>query len=166
MPADTIYADQTYAGKVTFQQAPAVPAASFGDNQLGTTNPVACDKLQHQHDRCHSQANGVAAATERKIVHVAKAAGTVVLFEVGHTTAGAGGATLTHNLLKNGASVLSGGTALSDPVTNAAYVRTAGTIGTSAYVAGDVFEVQTTATVGGGTLPQGSFVHAAFRELP
>ena len=164
MPANLDYNDWTHVGNHSFQRAPTVPDGSFGDAQISTANPITAPKLQHQYDVIYSQLNGVAAASERKVVHVARSAGSVAAFEAGPVTIAAGAATVTLDLRKNGTSILTGVITLTSA--HAAYNKVAGALNPAsvAYALGDVFEVVTVATAGGGTLPQGVFADAVFRE--
>lgn len=162
MPANIDYSDVTHAGQHKFEKTPTVPAGSWGDTQMGTANPVDPTKLKHQYAPAYGQPHGIAAVTERRVIHVARSAGTVQAAEAGHVVAGVTGATLTVDLKKNGTTVLSA--VISLVVDAAAYTRVTGSISSAAYVAGDVFELVITATAGGGTLPQGVFADVVFRE--
>jgi hypothetical protein len=163
MPQNLNYSDELHTGSQTFQRIPVVPDASFGDAQMSAANPVTAPKLKHQYTPTHGQPHGVAAVTERKVIHVARAAGDVVACEAGVVVAGSGGGmSVTVDLRKNGTTVLTAVITLNAAST--AYANTDGAISVGPYVAGDVFEIVITATAGGGTLPQGVFVDAVFRE--
>lgn len=162
MPQNIDYADCLHTGQHQFEKAPKVPDGSFGDAQLGTTNPVAATKLQHQYAACYAQPGGSAAATERKVRHVARSAGSVAAVEAGVVTPAVGAATVALDVLKNGTSVLTSVVTITSA--QAAYARVSGAIAAAAYAAGDVFELAVTATAGGGTLPQGFFCDVVFRE--
>lgn len=158
------YADTVYVGQVSFQKVPQVPAGSFGNTQASAADPLDATKVKHQYVKTLAQVHGTPAATERRVVHVARAAGNVVAAEAGHVVAGAAGATLTVDVRKNGTTVLTG--AISHDVTAAAFAETAGAVDATpaAYVAGDVIEVVITATAGAGTLPQGVYANVVMRE--
>lgn len=162
MPQNIDYSDVSHVGQHTFEKAPAVPANSFGDAQIGTINPIQAIKLKHQYVPVYAQPHGVAAVTERKVVHVARSAGDVQAIEAGIVVAAAGAATVTVDLRKNGTTILSSVITLDNA--NVAYAEEAGTISSAPYVAGDVFELVVVATAGGGTLPQGLYVDTVFRE--
>lgn len=162
MPQDLDYGDTQHAGIHTFEKTPVIPAGSWGDPQIGTLNPIDVPKLKHQYDQVYGQLHGVAAVSERKVIHVARAAGVAQAIEAGVVVAALGGATVTIDLRKNGTTILSSVITINN--THAAYQKVAGVISTSAYVLGDVFELVTVATVGGGTLPQALFVDSIFRE--
>jgi hypothetical protein len=66
------------------------------------------------------------------------------------------------DLQKNGVSILSAPVTLNSSGTN--YVSQAATISSAGLVAGDVLEVVTVATAGGGTLPTGVFAAARITE--
>lgn len=162
MPQNIDYAETLHTAQHTFQMSPVVPDSSFGDSQIGATNPILATKLKHQHNPVYAQAHGSAAATERKVVHVARAAGEVVAIDAGIVVAAMGGATVTIDLKKNGTTVLSAVITIDNA--KVAYAKEAGAISSASYSAGDVFELVVTATAGGGTLPQGLFVEPVFRE--
>jgi hypothetical protein len=140
-----------------------LPADCVTDTNVNGSSPLAAAKTRHRHLRTLAQAHGTAATAERRVVHVAHAAGTVSAFRVGPVVAATGNSTATADLYKNGASVLSAGVALDN--TNAAYAEEAGAVSSAAYVAGDVFEVVVTVSAGTGTLPQGVYADAVFDEL-
>jgi hypothetical protein len=140
-----------------------LPADCVTDTNVNGSSPLAAAKTRHRHLRTLAQAHGTAATAERRVVHVAHAAGTVSAFRVGPVVAATGNSTATADLYKNGASVLSAGVALDN--TNAAYAEEAGAVSSAAYVAGDVFEVVVPVSAGTGTLPQGVYADAVFDEL-
>src|SRR4051812_43197707 len=106
MPANVDYPDWIHSGEHRFDTAPVVPDASFGDAQIGTTNPIQATKLKHQHQQQYAQVHGASAVTERKSVHVARSAGDVVAIHAGVVVAAVGAATVTVDLRKNGTTVL------------------------------------------------------------
>lgn len=156
------YNDELHAGTHTFLTAPVVPDSSFGDAQMSASDPVSCTKLDHQHNRILAQAHGSASADERRVIHCARAAGVLTAIRAGVVVAAVGDSTVTVDLYKNGASILSAVITLDSG--DAAFAEVAGAIDTDDYIAGDVFEVVIDATVGTGTLPQGVYVDAVFRE--
>lgn len=164
MPSNIDYGDEVHVGYHTFEKVPKVPDSSFGDAQIGTANPINATKLKHQYVPTVSQVHGTAAATERRVVHVARAAGEVAAIEAGITVAAVGAATVTVDLKKNGTTVLTSVITIDNG--DSAYAEVTGSISSAAYVAGDVFELVITATAGGGTLPQGLYVDTVFREGP
>lgn len=139
-----------------------LPAASVGDNQFASSDPLSAAKQEHQHEEVVAQVHGTAAVTERRVLHVARGAGSVTAFRAGVVVANVGAATITVDLRKNGTTVLSAVVTLNN--THTAYTKVDGTVSVPTYVAGDVFEVVITATAGGGTLGQGLFAQGVFRE--
>ncbi|VTU02779.1 Marine sediment metagenome DNA, contig: S03H2_L04701 OS=marine sediment metagenome GN=S03H2_18785 PE=4 SV=1 [Gemmataceae bacterium] len=162
MPTNTDYSDTILAGQISFEKIPVVPPGSFGDPQIGAANPIDATKVKHQYAPQLAQAHGTAATAERRIVHVARAAGTVAAVGAGPVVAATGNSTVTVDVRKNGTSILTSTISLTSAT--AAFARVAGTINTAAYVAGDVFEVVVTVAAGTGTLPQGVSVQVVFRE--
>ena len=138
------------------------PAASVGDDQVSSASPISADKLKHQYLPTYSQPN-TTATTETRVIHVARAAGTIEGFRAGSIAPCSGAATITFDLRKNGTTVLSSVITLDNA--NTARVIEAGTLsGSPTVVAGDVLEVVITATAGGGTLGTGAFCQAIVRE--
>lgn len=163
-PPTVIPNDVYFNGDVQFSAAVGFPNASLGDAQINASNPLGVTKTIHRTFGEYSQPHGTAATTERRVIHRAKAAGTITSFLTGPVVAAAGAATVTANLLKNGASVLTAVATINSGT--AAFASVVASITTATYVAGDVFEVSLTATAGGGTLPQGVFAQGIFDEQP
>lgn len=162
MPANIDYSDVTHVGRHRFEQAPTVPDGSFGDSQMSASSPLLATKVKHQYVKVAAQVHGSAAAAERRVVHVARSSGEVTAFEAGIVVAAVGDSTVSVDLRKNGTTILSAPVSISSA--QAAYAEVAGTISGGSYSAGDVFEVVITVTAGTGTLPQGLYADAVFRE--
>lgn len=139
-----------------------VPSGTVTNAMVNGSADIEAAKLQQQVARLFAQAHGTAAVTARYPTHVARGAGTVNSIRAGVVVACVGAATIDIDLRKNGTTVLSAAIQLDSG--DAAYAKVSGTISSASYVAGDVFEVVVTATAGGGTLGQGLFVDAVFRE--
>lgn len=142
--------------------AASLPAGCLGDTQFSGSDPLTAAKQEHQITKTLAQVHGSVATTERRPIHVARGAGVVAGFRAGSVVANVGAATVTADLRKNGTSILSAVITLDNA--NTAFIPEAGTVNTDDYVADDVFEVVLTATAGGGTLGQGVFAEAVFRE--
>lgn len=130
-----------------------LPDDCVGNLQYNSADPLSLANQRHQVVVNHGQAHGVAATTERRVKHVARGAGDAVGVQAGPVAAAAGDSTVTVDVLKNGATVLTGVITINS--THAAYAKVPGVIAAAAYAAGDVFEFVFTATAGTGTLPQG-----------
>lgn len=140
----------------------APPNSSIGNAQIDVADPINSDKLEHQYLPTYSQPN-TTATTETRVIHVARAAGTIEGFRAGSIAACSGAATITFDLKKNGTTVLSSVITLDNA--NTARVIEAGTLsGSPTVAAGDVLEVVITATASGGTLGTGAFCQAIVRE--
>lgn len=140
----------------------SLPANTVGDAEVGTASPITADKLIHQYGPVFDQPN-TTATSETRVIHVARGPGTIVAFRAGTIAACSGAATITVDLKKNGTTVLSSVITLDNA--NTARVVEAGTIsGTQTVGDGDVLEVVTVATAGGGTLGTGLFAQAIIRE--
>ena len=162
MPKNIDYQAWLHTAEHTFQTAPIVPDGSFGNAQIGTTNPIAANKVDHQYAPILAQVDGSAASAETRVVHVAKAAGTVEQFQAGPVVAATGDSTVTIDLHKNGSSILTATITIDNG--DAAYAKVPAAIDDDEYVAGDVFEIVITVSAGTGTLPQGVWAQPIFRE--
>lgn len=139
-------------------------SGSIADAQVAAGAGISATKLQHQHRPGYSQPNTTATTVTTAIYRCFGATGAVVGFHAGMISKNVGGATVTVDLKKNGASILTGVISLSSADTNR--VALAGTISGGTLVAGDLLEVVVTATVGGGTLGTGFFCYATVNEDP
>jgi hypothetical protein len=149
-------------GPARFMGAMAIPAGTVGDTECGIANPITATKLQHQYEKHGGQAQGATIVTRTEAAHVAYAAGTVVGLQAMMTgVANAGAATVTVDVKKNGTSILS---ALASFGTDAIRTLKTGTVSTPTYSAGDLLEIVTTATAGGGTVGQGLAWSLILRE--
>lgn len=124
---------------------------------------IAKEKLEQGILRTASQTG--TAATERKIVHIAKGPGYLELVKICSIVAPLGAATVTFVILKNNSVAMLTGTLKLDN-TSVAFTPQSGTVSGVAYAAGDVFDLAITATAGGGTLPSGIFCQMLFKEDP
>lgn len=134
----------------------AVPAGAVGNSNVNPSDPIQSPNLRHRHKAGFRQAHGTAAAAERRAVHRARGAGTILAAAAGVTVACTGNATITIDVLKNNVSVLTAPVVLDN--TNAAYAAEAGAVATAAYAAGDVIEQVVTVNAGTGVLGQGLFL--------
>ena len=118
---------------------------------------IEASKLEHQHRATYAQESATtAAAAKDEVIHVVKGtAGTLKTFSAGCVVANIGNSTVTVDLHKNGASVLTA--AIEIDSGDAAYAIVAGIINTAPVVADDVLEVVVIATIGTGTLGKGVF---------
>ncbi len=132
---------------------------------LQAVPPVNASKLAHQHRITYAQATTATAVTIRQTIQVTYgAAGAVVAFVAGLAgTANVSPASITVDLLKNGTSIL---TAPISITTQAVRVLTSAGLASTGTVAGDVFEVNITATVSTGTLGTGLFAALTVNENP
>lgn len=139
-----------------------LPDGGITNAMIAAATGIDATKVDHQHRGIFSQPN-TTATSETKIVHVCYGAtGTVVAFKAGSIVANIGAATVTLDLKKNGATILSAVITLDSA--NTTYVVEAGTINSAALVAGDVLTVVTVATAGGGTLATGLFAAVTVNE--
>jgi hypothetical protein len=138
------------------------PANSVGNSAIRTGDPIGAEKLTQQFPIKLTQVYGAAATAERRVVHVARKAGTILDFYAGVSVAALGDSTVTIKVKKNGADILTGDVVLDS--TNLAFASEAQTFSDDDYATGDVLEVAVTVAAGTGTLPQGLFVQMNVRE--
>ncbi len=141
-----------------------LPPGAVVNASLPGTEQLDATKLRHYHYATYEQESGTTTTTGEHTIHVARFAGNLLQFVVGNVVACIGAATITVDVFKNGATVLSSLITLDN--TNTARIVETATIDPAklAYVAGDWFEIQITATAGGGTLGKGFFAKALFDE--
>ncbi len=142
------------------------PADSIGDNAVqtpsGTDPGIQVSKLEHRFHAVYADESATTTASEARVIHVARRAGTIEEFGAGSVVAAVGGATVTVDLLVNGSSVLTSTFVLDNA--NSAYDFETGTINTPTLAAGDVVEASWVAAAGGGTIPLGFYVEARIKE--
>lgn len=142
-----------------------LPDGSVGDAEFDPTDPLSAVNQQHQFNRMYVQGKSTdTVISETRPIHLAFGAGTAIVIRAGVVDACVGNATITIDLKKNGASILSS-TILIDS-TMADYDSTEGTVDSAEedYVTSDVFELVITVAAGTGTLGKGLFVVVVFRE--
>lgn len=128
----------------------------IADKHIAASAGVAASKLEHQHRAAYAQESDTTAAAEDRVVHVVVGStGTLQAFNAGCVVACVGNATVTVDLHKNGASVLTAAIVIDSG--DAAYAQVDGVIDTTAVAAGDVLEVVITVAAGTGTLGKGAF---------
>lgn len=138
----------------------SLPANTVTNAAVRSDAAISASKMEHQHRKTFAQ-EGTATSVTRA-VHVARAAGTVRFFYAGSIAIAVGAATVTLDLRKNGTTILTGVITLDSA--NTARVVESGTLTGNTVVAGDVLEVVTVATAGGGTLPTGVFAEVGIDE--
>jgi hypothetical protein len=159
---DITFNDVYHNGTHTFGVKPAFPNASIKNAHVDTTDPLDIDKIRRAVFARLAQVHGSNATAERRIVHVARSAGTLLAVQVVPIVAATGDSTVTVDVYKNGVSVLTGTVSLDN--SKAAYSKTLATLSVTAYTAGDVFEVVQTISAGTGTLPHGVCTQLTFNE--
>ena len=153
----------TIGGTLTVNgTACTLPTACITDSNMSAGSPAGVTKTVHQHLKQYAQESATAAADGAFVIHVAQKAGTLTNFDFGAVVANIGVSVVAFDLLKDGATMLSGTNEIDSG--DAAYALVAGTIGTAAYAADTVWEVKITGTAGGGTLAKGVFAQATFSE--
>lgn len=141
----------------------SIPADTVDNEDVKANANFAATKLEHQHQKVYAQESDAAASAEDRVIHIVYGtSGQVVGFEAGSVVACIGDSTITIDLHKNGASILTAPITLDN--SNSAYTPEEGTINTSSLSDGDVLEVVITVNAGSGTLGKGVFASAIIRE--
>lgn len=139
------------------------PAASVPKSAIPPAAGIEASKLEHRYQKTYGQPGGAVSFTERKVVHVVYGAtATILAFRAGVRTVNTGAATVTFDLYKNGASILTGVTTTNSGT--AAYAIVAGVLASTALVQGDVLEIVIVATAGGGGIGNGAFADLVINE--
>ncbi len=147
------------------------PASSITNASIAAAAGIDRTKVVHQLQLPYAQAPGSDIATATLDLYIARAAGTVVSFEAAITgLAASGDRSVTVDLHKSTgggafATVLSAPIALD--IGNTIRVLEAATVGSAAYVDGDLFRIIVTQVAGTtGTRPQGLIVTTTLGENP
>lgn len=152
---NVIQNDTQFNGAVTFPGGVSFPNASIFDAQIAAFAAIAASKLMHLVNQVVAQGSTTTAASETRVIFVAKAPGTLQSFVAGAVVVALTTDTCTVDLKKNGSSVLSAPISLTS--SQAARQLVAATITTAGYTTGDVFEWVVTPTHSSGTLATGIF---------
>lgn len=153
--------DDLHVGGHLSANSQTIGAGAVSNTSVAAGAGISASKLEHQYRKELTQPN-TAATSETRVIHVARGSGTIIKFSAGSIAIAVGAATVTVDLKKNGASILSGVITLDTG--NTVYVPENGTVSNTAVAAGDVFTVTTVATAGGGTLPTGVFASLDLSE--
>ena len=134
----------------------------MGNAAVQAAAGINASKLEHQYQPVVSQALGVDAASEARVIHVVKGAtADVVAFRAGAVTPAGATTTVTVDLKKNGTTILSGVITLDN--SQAAYeLESAAGFTSTDLVTGDVLTVHFALT--GSNEPQGCFAQLIVRE--
>ena len=161
--------DEVVITRLTVSGTLTAPANTIGGTSLLAADPVPTDKARHRFMPRLAQVHGSSATAERRVVHRARAAGTLIEFKVGVAVAATGDSTVTVDLRKNGTTILNATLVIDNgdvAYTGILSALFTGGVTTIAYASGDVFEVVITVSAGTGTLPQGLFCIPVFDENP
>jgi hypothetical protein len=139
----------------------SLPAASIPAASIAPYAGIRGEDVQHVVRKYLGQTG--TAATVTIPIHVVKGATAILkALKAGSIVANVGAATVTIDLKKNGASILTAVITLNSA--NTARICVDGTFSSTALVAGDFLELVVTATAGGGTLATGLLVDLLLYE--
>jgi hypothetical protein len=157
-----IEGDVFVAGELS-SQTMGIPSATVVNDDVAAAAAIVASKLEHQFAKVVCQESGTTCTDETYVAHVGYGAtGTIVSFKCGVITACVGAATIAVDLLKNGVSILNSAATINS--NHSARELVTGTISTSAYVTGDVLEIDFNETTGGGTQGKGVFAEVVLQE--
>lgn len=132
------------------------PPGSIRNDDIEQNTGVEASKLQHPNRFRYVELSSTTSSTLTIPVYVGiGVTGVLQNFLAGAVVANLSGATVDVDLLKNGTTVLSAPINLNDTHSN--YEVVAGTISDTTFTTDDVYEIDVTATAGGGTLSMGLF---------
>lgn len=140
----------------------SIPAGAVTDATIPPGAGIDQAKLEHQHRIPFHQPNTAATSETRAVYECYGATGSIIAFRAGSIAAAVGDSTVTVDLRKNGATILTAVITLDSA--NVARVAEIGTLAVTSLVAGDVLEIVTVATIGTGTLPTGVFASVTITE--
>lgn len=164
MAVDVINNDLTVNGTLT-PRVLSAPAGFLTNAMVQASAGVSASKLQQQRNIQYAQASGSDVAAEtRPVFRCNGATGVVAAVKASIVTIPSGDKSCTIDVKKNGTTILSGTFTLDSG--NTTYVAEAGSISSSALVAGDVLEVVVTIAGSTGTAPRGLLVNIVLTEDP
>ncbi len=135
-----------------------LPSGCVADKHIAVAAALDASKLEHQHRSPYAQESATTAAAETRIIHVVHGtAGLAKAFKAGCVVPCEGDATITVDLLVNGASILDAAISLTSA--QAAYALVDGVIDTATLAEADVVEIAVTVDAGTGTLGKGVFAY-------
>ena len=154
--ADRIDGDLLVLGTLTPARL-TVPGGCVSDPAVPAGANVNSTKLMQRYEPIYTQPSGVAVVSERRFLHMVRSSTAVIQqIQAAVKQAITGADTVTVDLLKNGASILSA--VLTINSTLAAFANLAGAVVSPNLVFGDVLEINVVATHTSGVLPQGLIV--------
>lgn len=161
MATSNIFGDITFHDEINIRKALNMPDGTVADAEVASDADIQYDKLQHVHAVVFNQADGSAAATEDRIVHISRTAETLIGYQYCVDNAAVGDSTVDIDIQKSTgggafATVLSPETQITSADAAITAIDGSGDFdGTPTGVAGDLWKITIAATAGTGTLPQG-----------
>lgn len=156
----TIHGDVSILGNLTARTF-TPPALSVSNAAIAAAAGIAATKIQKPRLIEYGQ-SGTAASATIPIYVCNGATATIVSLKAGSIGLNVGDSTVTVDLKKNGASILSAVITLN--ASNVARVLEAATLASTSLVADDFLELVIVPTVGTGTLATGLFVQLEIHE--
>jgi len=152
----TFNGDVTVVGTLFVRTGINIPDGSIPASKIPNGAGIDYTKLEHAYRSIYRQANGSAAIAETAVLTaIVGATATILSFKAGCITPCVGADTISVDLRKNGATILTAPISLTSG--QAAYAQVAAAVASAGLVAGDVLTVVITPNHTSGTLGQGVF---------
>jgi hypothetical protein len=165
MAADPVtLGDLTVLGSLVVRTGLKLPTGLITDDMIQAGAGIAYTKTEKQHRATHRQPNTAAAAETVVLTAIVGLNATVLSFKAGCIVPCIGADTVSVDLKKNGATILTAPISLTSA--QAAYAQVAAAIASAALVAGDVLSVVITPNHSSGTLGTGVFAVLNWKEDP
>jgi hypothetical protein len=158
----TFNGDVAVLGTLIVRGGVKIPSGSITDDAVQAGAGVQYTKLEQQRRAVHRQPNTAAAAETAVITAIVGSTGTVLGFKAGCIGPCTGADTVSVDLKKNGATILTAPISLTSA--QAAYAQVAAAIASAGLVAGDVLSVVVTPNHSSGVLGTGVFAVLNWRE--
>lgn len=155
MSGGIIDGDMTVRGVLRCESIAMPQNAIDNSDQIKAGTNISADKTEQRFFPHWGQPNS-AATSETRTLFVARRAGTVNEVIAGSIAKAVGDSVVTLDVKKNGTTILAAVITLDNA--NTARIVEQGSVTSSAFVAGDWFEVVIVATLNTGTLPTGVFI--------
>ena len=154
--------DGQFRGTVNFLDA-QLQAGAVDNARVKAGAGIDASKHEHQHRVIVAQESATAAADDTRVAHVVHGTtGKLLEIKAGCIVPCVGDDTITFDLLKNGASVLTAKITIDNA--DAARALVAGVIDTATLAKGDVLEIEVDAIHATGTLGKGPFAYVDLEE--
>lgn len=169
MAISTMRGDIAFVGECSFSDI-NLSAGCVSDSNVNGSAAIGAAKVIHQFPVSYDQAAGADVASQTRLVHIARGAGTLVEVQVTDSTAPTGGDKQYTVDVKKSTAGGAFASVLTSVVTRSAAdtsrVVESATITTASYIADDIYQVVVTASGSTGSQGQGVVVTLWLQENP